>query len=230
MSKSVLFPAYHHVEGQRGQKIEGRAINNIQHVSEKEINTALSNLSDEDWSRLVVYARRRLRLIGRLTAGQNDQDIIQTAIVKTLSGERVWPKHKVGIVGHLMGIIRSETSHMVERYKTTVHNEPHLQSELVTGEGDSKFDPMEQVTVSALDPRFTNSQFNHESDVDDLMTALLKFLKDDPKALDVLDHLRDGMSGPEIQLKMGISAKEYATIHRRITRKIPKLDGEGRLS
>lgn len=212
--------------GSAGKKTEGRAISNIQRVSEEEIKTALSNLSDVDWSRLVVYARRRLQLIRRSAAGQSDQDLIQTAIVKTLSGERVWPKHKVSIVGHLLGIIRSDTSHMMERCNTTIHNEPHLQSELITGEGDSKFDPMEQATISALDPRFTNSNFDHESEVDDLMAALVESLKDDPAALEVLDYLRDNMSGPGIQLKMGISAKEYAAIHRRIVRKIPKLAGE----
>ncbi len=226
MSKSAFFSAYHHVKGERPTRTyEGRTINSIQRVSEEEMKTALSNLSDVDCSRLVLYARRRLRLIGRLAAGQREEDLIQTAIVKTLSGERVWPKHKVSIVGHLLGIIRSDTSHMVERYQTTVHDEPHLQSELISGEGDFKIDPMEQATISATDPRFTNSHFDHQSEVDDMITALLEHLKDDPAALEVLDYLRDNMSGPEIQLKMGISAKEYATIHRRIVRKIPKTVG-----
>ena len=49
---------------------------------------------------------------GAIPGGKTAKDIVQSAIVKTISGERTWDGKK-SLLEHLAGVISSEISHMV---------------------------------------------------------------------------------------------------------------------
>ena len=63
--------------------------------------------------RLLLYAGSLVAQTGRLPGGVTAEDLVQTAITKTLNGTRVWNLDRVSLLGQLMGIIRSDFSHAV---------------------------------------------------------------------------------------------------------------------
>jgi hypothetical protein len=59
---------------------------------------------------LVKHVERRTPWRDQLTP----DDRLNTAILKTLDGTRVWDPERVNLIGHLFGIVRSDVSHDVE--------------------------------------------------------------------------------------------------------------------
>lgn len=197
-------------------------------ATEDEIRDALARLTDTGRLRLKMYADRRIRVLGRLAAGHTGLDLIQEAVALTLSGERTWPIDKVSFVGHLMGVIKSYTSHLHERAETEKHDEPYLESEvLTTDEEGREINPMAQATRAAWTPSpFLDGRCDWAEAEQILARAFSHFEKDE-EASEMLLHMLEGKKGPAIQAEMRISATQYATIHRRITRELPKVLSDG---
>lgn len=56
-----------------------------------------------------------------------------------------------------------------------------------------------------------------------VMATLREAFRKDPAALKVFESKVEGLSGPEIQKTLGWSAKEFATVDRRIRNKLDKI-------
>ena len=78
---------------------------------------------DVNWSdlipRLLLYAKGRAdrcrwqgKLAGKLPGGRDLHDVVQTAIQKTLAGERNWNREKCTLFQHFRGVIDSEINHL----------------------------------------------------------------------------------------------------------------------
>lgn len=193
-------------------------------ATDDEIRAAIQRLTDADKLRLKMYADRRIRLLRRWAAGHTGVDLIQEALVKTLSGERSWSIDKVRFVGHLMGVIKSDTSHLRERTKTAKHKEPHLESELITQDEEGReTNPIHQATTAAWTPSPLLDGKCDGAEAEQMLTRALKHLEGDNEASEMLLHLLDEKKGPAIQTEMDLSPVQFATIHRRLMRELPKI-------
>ena len=88
-----------------------------------------------DLGRLEKYARYRIRGLGRKATGRDHEDLLGEAVQDTLDLEkRKWNK-RVSFAQHLMGAMRSISSHWREQFDT---REPLLESEVfrTTEEGE----------------------------------------------------------------------------------------------
>ncbi|PYN91738.1 MAG: hypothetical protein DMD89_29920 [Candidatus Rokuibacteriota bacterium] len=100
-----------------------------------EVRAALDALGEADLVRLEKFARYRIRGLGRKAEGRDHDDLLGEAIRDTLDPEkRRWNKD-VSFVRHLVGAMRSISSHWREQFD---ENEPLLESELLqtTDEGE----------------------------------------------------------------------------------------------
>jgi hypothetical protein len=78
-----------------------------------------------DWAdlypRLLLVAAGKLNRLswrgqrfGAIPGGKTATDIVHDAIVKTMSGQRVWNQRQNSLFDHLAGVISSEISHLVQ--------------------------------------------------------------------------------------------------------------------
>jgi hypothetical protein len=78
-----------------------------------------------DWAdlypRLLLIAAGKLNRLswrgqrfGAIPGGKTAADIVHDAIVKTISGQRVWNQQQNSLFDHLAGVISSEISHLVQ--------------------------------------------------------------------------------------------------------------------
>ncbi|MCB0361674.1 MAG: hypothetical protein KDD35_03085 [Bdellovibrionales bacterium] len=84
-------------------------------ATEKEVEKAIIDLTDEDLSKIMLAAKLRINVIGNAAHGREAQDLYGEAILATLEGERKWYLERVDFVGHIMGVMRSKASHWAEQ-------------------------------------------------------------------------------------------------------------------
>jgi hypothetical protein len=80
----------------------------------------------QDWKdlrqRLLSYATRRLARVawrdGGLVRRADAEDLVGTAIAKTIEGTRVWHSENCTLFRHLQGVIDSDTSHAAHSRET----------------------------------------------------------------------------------------------------------------
>jgi hypothetical protein len=104
-----------------------------------------------DWNditrKLTVYAASRVRYVFRiknnyvtLPMGASIETVVQESVRKLLDGTRVWNPDRVDLLGFLMGIVRSEISHLAGLKDTQQANNCLSPEEIENFQGDS-FDP-----------------------------------------------------------------------------------------
>lgn len=196
----------------------------------QEIEAAIKELTPANFQRLRKVAQYCLFVL-YYYGGCRDtvEDLLQSAIVKVLDGTRGWRKEKVDFVGHLAGIIESDASHALERYSRGGANmEPIPVSELVrvTEEGDD-CNPLDRIAFDPKSPEAELIDRESRQATGDLVGRVLILFENDEQASEVLLHRLDGHKGPEIQKRMGISKKEYATVDQRIRRGFSKFSRPG---
>lgn len=196
----------------------------------QEIEAAIKKLAPADTQRLRYVCQYWLWVLSYYGGGQETvDDLLQAAIVKVLDGTRRWNKDKVDFVGLLAGIIQSDASHALERYaRGGAYMEPITESELaqITEEGDD-CNPLDRIASNSKTPEVELIERESKREYADLVGRVLTMFQDDNQASEVLLHRLDGLNGPEIQKRMGLSKKEYATIDQRIRRGFAKLSGAG---
>lgn len=196
----------------------------------QDVEAAIEKLTSADRLRLRYVSQYWLWVLSYYGGGQETvDDLLQSAIVKVLDGTRQWNKDKVDFVGLLTGIIQSNASHALERYvRGGAYMEPITESELaqVTEEGDD-CNPLDRIPSDSKTPEVELIERESRQEDADLVGRVLTMFQDDGQASEVLLHRLDGLNGPEIQKRMGLSKKEYATIDQRIRRGFSKLSGAG---
>jgi DNA-directed RNA polymerase specialized sigma24 family protein len=76
---------------------------------------AIEALSTVELVKLERYARFRMRALGGQSFGRDAEDLLREAITASLSGARRWRPEAVSFFGHLVGVMRSISSHWAER-------------------------------------------------------------------------------------------------------------------
>ncbi len=182
-----------------------------QAASIDEVQSAIRSLTEEELLRLERYARYRIRSLGGRTLGRDHEDLLEEAVVATLGGERRWKRRKVGFFTHLVGVMRSLSSHWNERERTvSVLNESDVSDE------SGKFSPIssasssspsvERVLEAQQQLRRIKAHFEHDEDV-----------------MSILDGLSEGLTGPEIQVNASLDRKNYESALKRMRRGVERL-------
>lgn len=196
----------------------------------QDIVAAINGLTPANEQRLRRVAQYWLYVLQHYGGSRETvDDLLQNAIMKVLEEERRWNKSKVDFVGLLAGIIQSNASHALERYvRGEERMEPLLETDLVrvTEEGED-CDAFDRI---ASDPRSPETELivrEEKQAAADIIGQLRAQFENDKQASEVLQHRLDGLKGPEVQKRMGLSKKEYATVDQRIRRGFGRLSGAG---
>jgi DNA-directed RNA polymerase specialized sigma24 family protein len=179
----------------------------------EQVEAALEDLYKKpaELLKLRDFARFRIRGLGRAAMGRNEQDLLQEAVTSTLAGARRWNKTAVDLTGHLLGAMKSISSHWGEKFKP---EEPYLRSEItIVPSVEEAEDPIEAHPSQGPNPEqiLTAKQQFEE---------LERIFADDYLVLLIMDARREGMTGPETQQALGISQTEYETAMKRLRLKV----------
>lgn len=200
------------------------------YATPQDIEAAIEGLTPPNTQRMRRVCRDWLFVL-RHYGGCRDtvDDLLQSAIIKVLDGTRRWNKTKVDFVGLVVGIIQSDASHTLERYTRSVANMESIpESDLVkvTEEVDN-CNPLDNIAVNPKSPEEELIDREIKQEKVDLVGRVLVLFEDDEEASEVLLYRLDGLTGPEIKKRMGLSTKEYATVDQRIRRGFGRLSGAG---
>jgi len=180
-----------------------------------EVREAIEGLSSAELNKLEKYSRYRIRGLGRRAAGRDHEDLLKEAITATLSGNRRWRKESVPFQNHLLGTIRSISSHWGEKTSTS---EAYLESELVRDNGsDRPYSPFQDI---ASDVPEADRLLSARQQLD----RIYKRFDNDPDIPSLLEGLSLGLSGPEIQAQFKFSKNKYEAALRRLRRGVSALE------
>jgi hypothetical protein len=181
-----------------------------------EIMAAVESLSAEQDYRLKRFARYRIRGLGRAARGETYISLLNEAMASTLRGAeggregRKWQKNRVSFVDHLLGAMRSISSHWKEAYERRELEAERLDCELATeDETGHVLRPVEQ----AIDP--TADPFRSYA-ATELLEALDKHFAGDEDALLVIEARKVQMTVPEMVTGLGLTPKRVNAAMQRI--------------
>jgi hypothetical protein len=174
-----------------------------------EVMAALSSLSLDQCLRLERYAQSRVGSLGRGSLSCDARALLCEAIRATCEGERSWHKTSVDFFGHLIGVIRSKSSHL---HRKSASNKTYLESDVI-GESGS---PVENSPSQAPNQEATLL-------ANEAVERIERAVGERPIAWIIMEGLRDGWNRAEIIKEFQISGTEYDSNLRWLRRTVPKL-------
>lgn len=176
--------------------------------------------------RLRNYARWRVRGLGRKAAGRTETELLADAMNATLEGKRRWNKDKVDFVGHLVGAMRSISSHWRGQSKSA--DEATLESDLLrTTEDGEVLRPFDLVPSEEPGPDEELEANESQSEARTRVEAIENAFADDPVISLILDGLRQGMTPGKVRAELELSQTEYETAMNRLRRRMRAAAGSG---
>jgi RNA polymerase sigma-70 factor (ECF subfamily) len=173
-------------------------------ASPTEVMTAIESLSDAALLRLRSYARYRMRALGARAMAATYEDLLSEAITSTLAGQRRWNRDSVDIIGHLCGVMRSVSSHWQEE-RGSIPGEDFLDFEHASPAPSADREASARQEVERIE----------------------RFFAEDHLVLMIVEALKQGMKGPEIQGQLKISQTDYETAVKRLRRGVQRLERMG---
>lgn len=184
-----------------------------------EVWAAVETLTKPQLAKLALYARARIAALRRRAQGRDQDDLLQEALIATLGGKRNWYKGRVDLVGHLIGAMRSIASAWAEKFDDDT---PYLESELtITNEHGEPVTPVSNVSDPA-------PPVERDLDAQYELATIQSLFKNDSNVILVMEGLREGMTGPEIQAHLGMSEKDYNAALKRMRRLLKSKANSGR--
>ena len=169
---------------------------NKYYAASAEARAEIEALSDLDHAKLVVIARyfHKVRLTHTVHSAE---DLLQEAIVRTLSGHRRW-RRGVTMLKHL--------DRTMESISGNLNLEDRMpRANFVTAEMEEESIPLDEYLA-------------RKEELAEVKTWFSK----DPLALNLLIQKAVGMTPSEIQENLGIGSTEYETVLRRIRRTLAR--------
>jgi hypothetical protein len=188
-------------------------------ANKEEIVAAVEALTREERLRLKQDAQWRIRGLGRAARRRDWEDLLQKAISDTYEGNRRWNKESVDFSRHLMGAMRSISSHWRDQFDP---DEAFLESEVirVSPEGEQS-NPMLNAASPAADPERALVAKEEVERIERIASR-------NSLAWLIMDGLSDGMTGPQIRETLEVSQNDYETAMKWLRRNIhSKTDKEG---
>lgn len=181
-----------------------------------EVMAAIESLSAEQDYRLKKYAQFRIRGLGRAAMDRTYRCLLDQAIATTLEGAesetqgRRWAKNRVPFVDHLLGAMRSISTHWKEAYERRGTEAERFDWEAAA---EDELGNLVRPTEQAIDP--VADTFRSCS-AKELLDALDKHFAQDQDALLVIEARKDGMSVPEMVAELGLTEKKVRAAMQRI--------------
>jgi|SRR5882762_678536 len=173
--------------------------------SMEEMWLAILFLTTAELLRLEHYARWRIRWLGRKALGRDERDLLQEAITATVTGKRVW-KEDVDLCLHLLGAMRSISSSWHEK-----KGDEYLESELAEPGQET---PLDRAATTEDPERILRAK--------ERLEEVKRLFAQDAAASKIIKLLGFGHTAKEIQSELRLSATEYATVTKRIRRKLQR--------
>lgn len=170
-----------------------------------EVKKAIEALTNADYAKLMLIARYFCKARIADPSIESD-DLLQEAIVRTLTGTRKWKKG-ISLLKHLDRTMESISSYYIEKQSKS----PRI---------DSLSDNNEQLQAPIPAPSVS-------IEVTDKIESVLRLFKNDEIALKYLQLKGEGLQPSDIQSKLNINNTQYDTITRRIRRRITKYLAKG---
>lgn len=201
------------------KKSDSRRISEENAATTGEIKAAIEELTDYQLYRLGNFSKfRSLDLVGRSSKFEAEDALLTEAYISILSGKRKWKSKKKDIYKFLIETMRSIADH--ER-KHLLSNLGEIESKLnKINPKEDDFDPIENLPKNQPNP--IKSLIAKEK-----IERIEKKFSDDPIVLNIIDGLRDGMTGPEIRGILNLSTTEYETARMKLLRGVRKLRDQG---
>ena len=194
-----------------------------------EIDEAIKALAQEDTERIEQTALNRIYRVRRAANGRSHKDLIQEAFTRILDGTRQWYKDRVSFTDFLVGAVYSIASEWAghrERNKE-LPEYALLESVLSKTDEDGKtVSPFDEVREPSPNAEEELIDAEGEAENKALVEKIEAAFEHDEKASILLMGFQDGMDGPAIRAKFGMSEKEYRTTMRRIQRGVRKMMDE----
>lgn len=206
-------------------------------ASAEEVEYAISRLTTAELLKLDSYANYRIWGLGPYSKGYTKEALLNEALTRTLEGKRNWRKSAVDLVGHLIGTMKSISSHWLEEskvYKENLHsgqeqdsvdldNEEKVQrKELLESEVLKETEEGKSLSPIEIAPSL-------EPDQERIMAAkqqlegIRQLFSNDQQVLDVMEGLNCEMTGVEIQGVTGMTLNEYDAAIKRLRRTVRKM-------
>jgi hypothetical protein len=146
---------------------------------------------------------------------QDPGDLVQEALLRTMDGRRAWMK-KIPFVVHVLGVIRSLTSHDAEKAAASTVS-------LDSGSGgDSKEGKLSETIAAPQDDPDEDLELAREK-----LLRLKSYFKDDEEVLLIIEDWLVGMKRAEILEDLGLSPTDYDAAVKRIRRYVLSLPQQG---
>jgi hypothetical protein len=190
-----------------------------------EVEAALNAIfpSSPQLLKLQQYAGYRVAAIGRAAEGRTEEDLVNEAVTLTLEGQRNWSS-AVDIVGHLIGVMKSVSSHWAEQV--------NRRDAVTLVESDVSNTTQDGRVVSA-GTRVTQHPCNSPS-VERTLVArsqveqIRQAFVDDPLVTKILDLMAAEVTdGPSIKASLNLSQTQYETAIKRLRRTARSQQEEG---
>jgi hypothetical protein len=191
-----------------------------------EITDAMEVLSAPALLRLRSYARLRVRTLGQKAAGRTETELLADAMNATLEGKRRWNKDKVDFVGHLIGAMRSISSHW--RTQSKPADEAILESDLLqTTDSGDVLSPFDLVPSEEPGPGDELEANERQREARERVETIENVFADDPVISLILQGLRQGMTPTKVRAELELSQTEYETAMKRLRRRMRATAGSG---
>jgi hypothetical protein len=156
------------------------------------VEIAIRELSDADWYRL----RQAGRILASKLPATDGEALLFDALERTLDGRRRWNHGAVEFVGHLIGVMRSISTHEAARRGLDTVALTSSLNLIAAGTPEDSLSAEQQIC------RLRSHFGEHE----------------DAQALQVLDAMELGCDGPTIRAQLDLNRAQLETIVRRIRR------------
>lgn len=174
----------------------------------EEVWAEVERLTPSDLLRLRKAAAFRVRLLRPFTRGRSDEDLLQEAIARTLSGQRSWQR-AIAFAEHLKAVMRS-ISHSWLKTALREAEWPDVLRECEEGE---------VLSVVESSPS-GNPGAERILSACEAVEEIRSLFEDDRVVLDIIDGLSAEMKGPEIREILDLSEEDFRAAIRRLRRRI----------
>ncbi len=158
-------------------------------ASREQVLDALEGMSDSDFIRLHEFAGFRT---GSMSGYRGAEDAVAEAVTATLLGRRKW-RLSIPILHHLLGCIRSYTSHW-SKCSETSENPDHCPG--------SSGHPLDNAIAT------------------ELLERIEQDCTGDTEVLEILEHLLAGRQRKEIVKKLRIRPQNYDSAVKKLRRRV----------